>query len=148
MAKTDPFLQHAIIYALYEIGNEESLPGDHPMTKQVRLMHQVQKRNPSPHVMPEIQLADAVEPDPAKEALQRKRLDHLAGFLPKGDPVRGEKLFHDATKSLCITCHVKGDNGADFGPDLTRIGAIRSEHDLLEAIVSVSYTHLTLPTKA
>ncbi|SVE13558.1 uncharacterized protein METZ01_LOCUS466412, partial [marine metagenome] len=63
LAKTDPFLQHAIIYALYEIGNEERLPGDHPMTKQVRLMHQVQKRNPSPHVMPEIQLADAVEPD-------------------------------------------------------------------------------------
>lgn len=135
LAKTDPFLKHAIIYALYEIGDEESLPAGHPMTKQVRHMHQVEKRNPSPHVMPEIRLADAVKPDPAKEARQRKRLDQLASFLPKGDPVRGEKLFHDATKSLCITCHVKGDKGVDFGPDLTRIGAIRSERDLLEAIV-------------
>jgi hypothetical protein len=103
LAKMDPFLKHAIIYALYEIGDEESLPGDHPMTKQVGLMHQVDKRNPSPHLMPEIQLADAVEPDPAKEARQRKRLDQIAGFLPKGDPIRGGKLFHDATKSLCIT---------------------------------------------
>ena len=85
--------------------------------------------------MPVIQLADAVKPDPTKEARQRKRLDHLTGFLPKGDPVRGEKLFHDASKSLCVTCHVKGEAGVDFGPDLTRIGAIRSERDLLEAIV-------------
>ncbi|MBT4227030.1 MAG: hypothetical protein HOD74_05610, partial [Verrucomicrobia bacterium] len=135
LAKTDPFLKHAIIYALYEIGNEERLPGDHPITKQVRLMHQIDKRSPSPHVMPVIQLADAVKPDPTKEARQRKRLDHLTGFLPKGDPVRGEKLFHDASKSLCVTCHVKGEAGLDFGPDLTRIGAIRSERDLLEAIV-------------
>ena len=93
LAKTDPFLKHAIIYALYEIGNEERLPGDHPITKQVRLMHQIDKRSPSPHVMPVIQLADAVKPDPTKEARQRKRLDHLTGFLPKGDPVRGEKAF-------------------------------------------------------
>ena len=54
LAKTDPFLKHAIIYAMYEIGDLKSLPGDHPMTKQVGLMHQVAKSNPSPHLMPEI----------------------------------------------------------------------------------------------
>jgi N,N-dimethylformamidase len=140
LAKTDPFLQHAITYALYEIGDEGGLPPDHPMTRQVGRMHQVDKRSPSKYVMPEIQLADAVKPDPAKEARQRKRLDQLTGLLPKGDPSRGEKLFHDATKSLCITCHVKGDKGVDFGPDLTRIGDIRSERDLLEAIVYPSST--------
>jgi N,N-dimethylformamidase len=140
LVKTDPFLKHAITYALYEIGDEKGLPADHPMTKQVGLMHKIDKRSPSKYVMPEIQLADAVKPDPDKEARQGNRLDQLAGFLPKGNPVRGEKLFHDATKSLCITCHVKGDNGVDFGPDLTRIGAIRSERDLLEAIVYPSST--------
>ena len=133
--ETDPFLRHAIIYALYEIGDKESLPGDHPLTKQVGLMHQVDKRSPSKHVMPDIQLADSVKPDPARDARQRARLEELARFLPKGDPVRGEELFHNSAKSLCITCHVKGDKGMDFGPDLTRIGAIRSERDLLEAIV-------------
>ena len=136
---TDPFLKHAIVYALYEIG-DESLPAGHPMSKQVGLMRKVDQRSPSKYVMPEIQLADAVKLDPAKEARQAKRLKQLAGFLPKGDPVRGKKLFHDASKSLCITCHVKGDTGVDFGPDLTRIGAIRSERDLLEAIVYPSST--------
>ncbi|MBC8349800.1 MAG: HEAT repeat domain-containing protein, partial [Verrucomicrobia bacterium] len=140
LVKTDPFLKHAITYALYEIGDEKGLPADHPMIKQVGLMHKIDKRSPSKYVMPEIQLADAVKPDPDKEARQGNRLDQLAGFLPKGNPVRGEKLFHDATKSLCITCHVKGDKGVDFGPDLTRIGAIRSERDLLEAIVYPSST--------
>ena len=36
---------------------------------------------------------------------------------------------------MCILCHQKGEMGAHFGPDLTRIGAIRSKRDLLEAIV-------------
>ena len=105
LAKTDPFLKHAITYALYEIGDEEGLPVDHPMTQQVGLMHKVQKRSPSKYVMPEIQLADEVKPDPAKEARQAKRLEELAAFLPKGDPVRGKKLYHDATKSLCAVSY-------------------------------------------
>ena len=152
LALADPFLKHAITYALYEIG-DESLPVDHPMSKQVGLMHKVDKQSPSKYVMPEIQLADTVKPDLAKEARQAKRLHQLAKFLRKGDPVRGKKLFHDAAKSLCITCHVKGDKGVDFGPDLTRIGAIRSERDLLEAIVYPSstiaryYELLTVNTK-
>jgi len=152
LAPADPFLKHAVTYALYEIG-DKSLPVDHPMSKQVGLMCKVDEQSPSKYVMPEIQLADTVKPDPAKEARQAKRLDQLAEFLPKGDPVRGQKLFHDAAKSLCITCHIKGDKGVDFGPDLTRIGAIRSERDLLEAIVYPSstiaryYELLTVNTK-
>ena len=140
LPKADPFLKHAVTYALYEIGDMEGMPADHPMTKQVGLMRKVDKRSPAKYVMPEIQLADTVKPDPAKEARQAKRLDQLAAFLPKGDPVPGEKLFHDPAKSLCITCHVKGDKGVDFGPDLTRIGDIRSERDLLEAIIYPSST--------
>ena len=82
-----------------------------------------------------------LKPDPAKEARQRKRLDQLAGFLPKGDPVRGGKLFHDAAKSLCITCHVKGDKGVNFGlGTLPGMVPYASERDLLEAIVYPSST--------
>ena len=36
---------------------------------------------------------------------------------------------------MCILCHQKGEQGVHFGPDLTKIGAIRSKRDLLEAIV-------------
>ncbi|MDC0157217.1 hypothetical protein OAK38_05610 [Verrucomicrobia bacterium] len=140
LQKTDPFLNHAITYALYEIGDEEGLPAGHPMTEQVMRMRKVDEQSPSKYVMPEIQLADTVKPDPAKEARQSKRLEQLAEFLPEGDPLRGEKLFNDPAKSLCITCHVKEDKGVDFGPDLTRIGAIRTERDLLEAIVYPSST--------
>ena len=63
------------------------------MSKQVGLMCKVDEQSPSKYVMPEIQLADTVEPDPAKEARHAKRLNQLAEFLPKGDPVRGKKTF-------------------------------------------------------
>ena len=65
----DVFLKHAIIYALFEIGESESLPADHPLAKQVLLMHEVDRRNAPPHAMPEIQLADEVDPDPEKLSL-------------------------------------------------------------------------------
>ena len=35
----------------------------------------------------------------------------------------------------CSSCHTIGAEGGHVGPDLTGIGAIRSGHDLLEAIV-------------
>jgi putative membrane-bound dehydrogenase-like protein len=133
--EVDAFLRHALIYALYEIGDSQSLPEDHPLGRQARLMHQVDERNPALHALPEIQLADPIASDPDKVARQRKRLEELSALLPKGDSRRGEKLFHNATRSLCITCHVMGDQGVKFGPDLTGIGSIRSEQDLLEAIV-------------
>ena len=50
------------------------------------------------------------------------------------DAERGKKLFLDA-KSTCITCHAQGGVGGTYGPDLTKIGAIRTPRDLLEAIV-------------
>ena len=133
--KTDVFLRHAIIYALYEIGDTQNLSENGPLGKQVRLMHEVAQRNAPPHAMPEIQLADAVVPDAEKLARQQTRLQELTALLPEGDPERGKKLFHNAAKSLCITCHVMGDQGVKFGPDLTGIGSIRSAQDLLEAIV-------------
>ena len=138
--KVDPFLKHAITYALYEIGDIRDVPENHALAKQVRVMQKVGQNAPVLHDMPEIQLADEPEPDPEKEARQSARLKELASYLPKGDPVRGAKLFSNAKKTLCVTCHVMGDQGKSFGPDLTKIGAIRSERDLLEAIVYPSTT--------
>ena len=73
--------------------------------------------------------------DPKILAQQKKRLTELTKFLPKGKPKRGKEIFNNAAKSLCITCHQLGGQGVHFGPDLTKIGAIRSKRDLLEAIV-------------
>jgi len=134
-SKIDPFLRHAIIYALYEIGDVRSLPTGHPLDKQVQLMRETDQRNVAPGVFPEIQLAEVEKPDADKLARQKQRLDELAAFLPKGDAQRGEKLFNNRDRSKCIICHLNGNKGVRLGPDLTSIGAIRSERDLLEAIV-------------
>ena len=48
-------------------------------------------------------------------------------------------LFH-ANRSTCSICHRVGDEGGTLGPNLSRIGAIRSAKDLLEAIVFPSAT--------
>ncbi len=133
--KIDPFLRHAIVNAIYEIGDVRSLPTGHPLGKQVRLMREVDQRNVVPGVYPEIQNAKVKKPSPDKLASQKQRLDELAVFLPKGDAKRGAKLFNNRDRSKCITCHLKGEKGVRLGPDLTWIGAIRSKRDLLEAIV-------------
>ena len=51
----------------------------------------------------------------------------------KGDVAAGRNYFFG--KALCSSCHAVDANGANFGPDLTNIGQIRSQHDILEAIV-------------
>jgi putative heme-binding domain-containing protein len=41
----------------------------------------------------------------------------------------------NSPKVACLSCHSIGYLGGKIGPDLTRIGQIRSERDLLEAIL-------------
>ena len=131
----DPFLRHATIYALFEIGDVRSLPTGHPLGIQVRMMRDIDRQSLAPGVYPEIQLAHVNTPNPAETAQQKQRLDELTELLPKGNAKRGEILFNNRDKSKCITCHLNGGKGTRLGPDLTWIGAIRSERDLLEAII-------------
>ena len=81
-----------------------------------------------------------MELTPEMTAKQEARLVELEALLPGGDPERGREIFRNTSQSLCLTCHVMGELGVEFGPDLTKIGAIRSERDLLEAIVYPSAT--------
>ena len=131
----DPFLKHAITYALFEIGDNGSIPEGHPLGKQLRRMEELAQRDPAPHSRPEIQWPEVANPDPKTLASQQARLKELSKYLPKGNPKRGKELYNNVAKSMCILCHQKGELGAHFGPDLTKIGAIRSKRDLLEAIV-------------
>jgi putative membrane-bound dehydrogenase-like protein len=62
------------------------------------------------------------------------KLDKLLAELKPGDIRRGQLVFNSA-KANCIACHKVGYVGGLVGPDLTRIGGIRTERDLLEAIV-------------
>ncbi len=71
----------------------------------------------------------------ADSVKQAQRLDQLvAGMVGGGDLRRGQSLFN-SPKAACATCHAIGYRGGKLGPDLTSIGQIRSERDLLEAIV-------------
>jgi len=51
-----------------------------------------------------------------------------------GDIGRGRRIFF-GDKVACSSCHTIGAEGGHVGPDLTAVGAIRSGHDLLEAVV-------------
>jgi putative membrane-bound dehydrogenase-like protein len=70
----------------------------------------------------------------ADAAKHKERLDQLLATLKGGDVRRGQSLFN-GTKAACSSCHAIGYLGGRVGPDLTKIGGIRSERDLLESIV-------------
>lgn len=65
---------------------------------------------------------------------QREQLDKMVESMKDGDVRRGQLVFN-SQKAACISCHAIGYVGGKIGPDLTRIGSIRSERDLLESIL-------------
>lgn len=70
----------------------------------------------------------------ADASTQREQLDKLMSEMKGGDIRRGQALFN-SPKAACATCHAMGYLGGRLGPDLTRVGEVRTERDLLEAIV-------------
>ncbi|MCI0719056.1 MAG: HEAT repeat domain-containing protein [Acidobacteria bacterium] len=84
---------------------------------------------------------------------QKVRLEKLLGSLQDGDVRRGQIVFN-SNKAACSACHAIGYLGGKAGPDLTKIGEVRTERDLLEAIVYPSasfvrsYEPLVVVTKS
>ncbi|MCP5518856.1 MAG: HEAT repeat domain-containing protein [Verrucomicrobiales bacterium] len=74
--------------------------------------------------------------DPAAQAARIETMLSELGRI-EGDIRRGQAIFN-SPQTACATCHAMGYVGGRVGPDLTRIGQIRSERDLLEAIVAPS----------
>jgi putative heme-binding domain-containing protein len=71
---------------------------------------------------------------------KKRQLGPLADkVIASGSAAKGEQHFK-AGKGTCIACHKIGDTGRAIGPDLSHIGAIRSERDLLESILFPSNT--------
>ena len=70
----------------------------------------------------------------ADAAKQKARVDQLLTRISTGDVRRGQVVFQ-SEKAACYTCHAIGYRGGNVGPDLTKVGQVRTERDLLEAIV-------------
>ena len=86
-------------------------------------------------------------------AKQVQRLEELLRASQGGDVGRGQAVFN-GPKGACYSCHAIGYMGGKIGPDLTRIGQVRSERDLLEAITFPSasfargYEPVTIRTRS
>ena len=70
-----------------------------------------------------------------KQADEREaRLVEVGLELETGDPIRGREVFMSG-KGACITCHQIGTDGNEVGPNLSKLGQIRTKQDLLESIL-------------
>jgi len=67
-------------------------------------------------------------------AKQSAHLNDLLQAVKDGDVRRGQIVFN-SPKAACSSCHKMGYLGGDAGPDLTAIGTVRAERDLLESII-------------
>jgi len=66
---------------------------------------------------------------------KKSKLDAMAQDAARlGRPEVGARNFA-AGKGACVACHQVGEVGRAIGPNLSRIGAIRSERELVESIV-------------
>jgi putative heme-binding domain-containing protein len=70
---------------------------------------------------------------------QHQRLEKFNGLLAGGNTDGGRQVFF-GKKATCSVCHRIAGDGGQVGPDLTKIGAIRSGPDLLESILLPSAT--------
>lgn len=71
---------------------------------------------------------------------KKRQLGPLADkVIASGSAANGKKHF-EMGKGTCIACHKIGEAGRPIGPDLSHIGAIRTERDLLESILFPSNT--------
>jgi len=70
---------------------------------------------------------------------QRAKLEKFQPLLAGGDATLGRAVFF-GKKVACSACHAIGNEGGRIGPDLTKVGAIRSGRDILESILVPSST--------
>lgn len=76
------------------------------------------------------------------EAIEAKKrtLPALADkAVASGDAAAGRAVY-ESGMGTCIACHQIGDKGRSIGPNLSHIGAIRTERDILESILFPSNT--------
>jgi putative membrane-bound dehydrogenase-like protein len=119
----DPKLGLRLVEVLEKLPGKSALRAESLKPRLTKLGPEVQRRAEKLYAMLEAGLAE-----------QKTKLDRLLPLLKQGDVRRGQAVFNSA-KAACFNCHAIGYLGGDYGPDLTHIGRIRTERDLLEAIV-------------
>jgi len=67
------------------------------------------------------------------------RVEAILALMPKADARNGHQVFK-SSKASCLACHRRGYIGNNIGPDLNRIGQVRTERDLLESILFPNLT--------
>jgi putative membrane-bound dehydrogenase-like protein len=119
----DEALGLAMLAALERSNGRSSVRGDVLRPRLAKYPETVQKKGEA--------LLASLNADSAKQA---RRLDEILAASGGGDLRRGQAVFNNP-KVACISCHAIGYLGGRIGPDLTRIGEVRGERDLLEAIL-------------
>jgi putative heme-binding domain-containing protein len=76
-------------------------------------------------------------PDDQRVATLGHVVDPNTVLALRGRPETGHAV---ATRAACLTCHRIGDEGRDFGPDLSAIGLRLSREQLLESLLEPSKT--------
>ena len=69
----------------------------------------------------------------------QQKLSEWEPLLKNGNSERGRGIFF-SPRTACATCHTVGSEGRHIGPDLTKIGTVRSGRNLLESILFPSLT--------
>jgi putative membrane-bound dehydrogenase-like protein len=100
-------------------------------TMRAEVLHPLLERYPESVKKAGEALLASAHVDAAKQA---QRLEELLAAAQGGDVARGQTVFNSG-RAACLSCHAIGYIGGRIGPDLTRIGQVRGERDLLEAIV-------------
>ena len=65
---------------------------------------------------------------------QKAKIAELWPHMENGNVHRGHAVYY-SSKAVCSACHRLGYLGGTTGPDLSRIGEVRTKQDLLESIV-------------
>jgi putative heme-binding domain-containing protein len=69
-----------------------------------------------------------------EEVARVQKLRELEPLLTAGGDVGAGRNVFFGKRGGCSVCHTIGAEGGHVGPDITSVGAIRSGHDILEAI--------------
>jgi putative heme-binding domain-containing protein len=85
-------------------------------------------------------VAPALHELAAEDDARRRKLETLPSLVAaRGRVTEGRKIF-EIGKGACSACHRIGNVGNLVGPDLSTIGQIRAERDILESIFFPSAT--------
>ena len=137
---------HSTAYALYEIGDAAGITkaaagkqGPAAQSAETALAMLSLPHPPSVPSLPLVTPTAAI--DPQQRQQQFARVHELLAFVKTGNASRGEDLFK-SERALCTSCHAVSNTGGNLGPDLTKVGAIRTATDLLEAIIYPSSSYV------